>query len=269
MHIGEQIVRECWERSNGTYTFSAINSPTRQWEEINDIDDPLTVQGDHYFAPLTFSAPRRCNDNAPQRAALLWADLDRVDPDTLEVEPHHLWETSPGSFQAVWWTEWADIDVILDLNKRLTYFLEADRGGWFASKLLRVPETYNWKRREDGPHGFFVPFGSYWHDISGRPEYTIAELEAVLPPVHTKTVSSAPMPKLDPSLVLAQYPKLVGRLNQNHVTDRSKRLWHMARWLDKQGVPADHIYAMLTVQPYNKYVGRPDALWNLVQKAVV
>ena len=255
-----------------------MRAPNGEWKEVPGLLAASYVVGDHYFAPLTFNAPRRTNDNAPQRAALLWADLDadfNMDRMEEELPPHHLWETSPGSFQALWWTEWADINTILDLNKRLTYWVGADKGGWFASKLLRVPETYNWKRVQHDERGMYVPYGSYHHDVE-RPEYKIADLQAVLPPrwlggsrrllppVYNGEVSVGSIPEGDPAAAVARHHKLAGRLQQNHVTDRSKRLYTMARWLDKQGVPPEDIYLLLSIQSYNKFSQRPEQLWKMV-----
>lgn len=270
MHIGEQIVKECWERSDGDYKFSAMRSPNGEWTEAPGLLSTKFVVGDHYFAPLTFTGPRRTNDNAPPRAALLWADLDsefHMERMEDELPPTHLWETSPGSFQAVWFTDWADIDTILNLNKRLTYWINADRGGWFASKLLRVPGTYNWKRVQETAYGMFIPRGDYYHG-SDLHIYRVEDLQEFFPHLETSTVSSTPVPQPDPE-VWTRHAKLVGRLEQNGVTDRSKRLWQMAKWLHKQGVPPSDIHLLLSVQAYNKYDQRPEVLWDMVQKATV
>src|SRR5680860_1218868 len=103
---------------------------------------------DVYWAPLGFSAPERQNKTAAG-FAVLFADIDdgRVVKIGGEM-PSYLWRTSPGMYQAVWlldspietYEEWAD------LNRRLTYWLEADRGGWMGSKVLRVPGSLNVKR---------------------------------------------------------------------------------------------------------------------------
>jgi hypothetical protein len=81
----------------------------------------------------------------------LYADLDAVEPikSDAELSPTIAWESSPGRYQALW-----HIDKHLPeeqhimVNRKLTYALGADKGGWDITQVLRVPGTINHKYAE-------------------------------------------------------------------------------------------------------------------------
>jgi len=108
---------------------------------------PNPEEGDVYFCPNFFKRPRRRKDLVlPSR--WLYADLDTVVPldDDSLLSPTIAWESSPGRYQALWQMDkWLDPEQHSDLNRRLTYKLGADKGGWDITQVLRVPGTLNHK----------------------------------------------------------------------------------------------------------------------------
>lgn len=125
----------------------AIKFPD-EWKLGDGILNPH-LDGDLYFTPNLFSRPRRRKELVlPSR--WLYADLDQVDPHTIDdPQPTIAWESSPGRYQCLWLLDRAlEPQQHSDTNKRLTYLVGADKGGWDLTQVLRIPGTFNHKYDE-------------------------------------------------------------------------------------------------------------------------
>lgn len=135
------------------FAFLSLRSGPDSWRDLafkfsgEEIELPDARLGDIYFCPNLFSRPRR-RKGLCLPSCWLYADLDTVEPinNDAELSPTIAWESSPGRYQAAW-----QIDKHLQpsvhelLNKKLTYALGADKGGWDLTQVLRVPGTLNHK----------------------------------------------------------------------------------------------------------------------------
>jgi RepB DNA-primase from phage plasmid len=135
------------------FAFVSLRSSPTSWRDFayqfgaDEIELPDSSLGDIYFCPNLFSRPRRRKELCLP-TCWLYADLDTVEPidNDAELSPTIAWESSPGRYQAAW-----HIDRHLEphmheiLNRKLTYALGADRGGWDLTQVLRVPGTVNHK----------------------------------------------------------------------------------------------------------------------------
>ncbi len=143
---------------------------------------------DMFFSPLLFSGSRS-NENVAL-PGVMFADLDGVLPHKgRPLTPSIAWSTSPGNFQAVWLLAEGPPDRLrwAALNRRLTYATHADKGGWHASKLLRIPHTRNYKRMPQVDLGHILWVTDKTYDYS--------ELDAILPvEVHLNAFDSPPPP---------------------------------------------------------------------------
>jgi hypothetical protein len=146
----------------------------RQLCEVHGYVNDIAKNHHVYFSPLAFNTRRRKKVTAVP-APLLFADLDsEYDRDRLrEWWPSLLWLTSPGKRSAVWVTDEVQQDD--HLNHRLTDYLNADRGGWDWSQVLRWPGSINWKY-PDAPRGCLAVC-----DL--QRELCTAELDSLLPQV--------------------------------------------------------------------------------------
>ena len=277
------IVEKAWARSDGQFRFLATSQPPGgQWTEYrSETSEPIFPLGNQYFSVLTFKGARRSNETTADNCALLWADLDNQRDEQWEwmeryVPPSVLWETSPGMFQALWYlSDYHPTDEVVELNRALTRAVGADSGGWFASKMLRVPETLNWKRAQENADGLFVPRGRIVRETDSTFLYTDLK-QRLLPfqeaprPVGTPRMR----PPLPTKAAWRETAKRL-RLNTRDLTelnapangDRSTQLWRAARWLHKRGATAEEIYTLLWYARYNKWIDRPDKLWADVLKA--
>ena len=222
---------------------------------------------DLFWTPLRFKGGRRSNENV-RLPAVLFADGD--DAPIPHIEPSLMWWTSTGNWQAIWYLSEAidDYEVWADLNRRLTYHLNADRGGWMGSKLLRVPESVNWKRRDFGRMAL----------NTGR-EYAWASLDRELPVITEWRVMSADgeHPSLlaeneSMMLIAKQWNKLSlrsrSKLMADRVRDRSMHIIIVARLLKEDDIDPVVAFHMLWWRPWNKWRvdrERPDRLWYEIQ----
>ena len=241
------------------------SSPADQLLPIND----QPHSHDLFFTPLRFSGLERKNENVI-RPGVLFADLDAA-PWPYSIEPSVLWETSPGMFQGVWYLDrqFDDYDEWADLNRRLTYHLKADKGGWMGSKLLRVPESVNWKRKA---------FGRLMRHTNGV--YKVEWLQETLPILERATVSKGEGPHPTPpsvevsdSLLAANWGQLGLRTRSMlcaQPRDRSLHIVRTIRQLKNEGIPDFTVFALIWGRPWNKWrTDRwlPEQLWSEILQA--
>jgi len=290
--IHTDVVARIWNYSDGDWVFQATRQG-RQWKDhprfcpnefVVDIHGPELIEQPHgtdlYFGALRSTAQWRGNENFGG-AAILFADLDPVDPEGLSIVPSIAWETSPGSFQAVWfltdlieeYEEWAS------LNQRLTRYTGADAGGWMGSKVLRWPGSLNWKREQNG----MVPVGRLlWDD---GPEYVPAHMAGILPelvkvsPVvvadgYPEPIPSSGAERMLRKLQLMHWDRLNARsrsiITRPAVSDRSFFVAKAVRQLLSEGLTPEETFHLVWVQPWCKWRTdryAPHILWREIQKA--
>lgn len=244
-------------------------------------DDGIPILGklptikDLYFAPCTFKNERRRKEHAlPGR--WLYADLDEVDPRTVDIEPTIAWETSPGRYQALWQLDRAlRPEQLQILNQKLTYHTGADKGGWSLTKVLRVPGSTSHKREYE------YTVQNLWTE---GPTYGASEIyDKVKSTVTPRTVAAKlpplKLPKASASRLRRKYredlPMTARRLlraSEAPEGTRSERLWKLERLLIEAGVKPEHAFVMVKASVWNKYRGQEredDQLWREINQAVV
>ncbi len=223
---------------------------------------------DLYFTPLRFNLPDRKNE-AVGMPGVLFADLDPVNPANLFPKPSIAWKTSEYMYQAVWLLDapMDSYDKWANLNQRLTHHTGADRGGWPGAKLLRVPASVNWKRRDFGTVLWYEPdrtFKAEWMDehldqlVRGRDD-----LEGPHPPLPTWEYSNSIIRKYWKTMRLRTQSMLM----QEQTADRSLHIVKVAYQLADDGVPAADAFGMLWQRPWNKWrtdKEAPGRLWTEV-----
>ncbi len=217
---------------------------------------------DLYFCPHGFAKPRRLKKYA-EVPRLLWADLDEADPrDMKGLTPTVAWESSPGRYAALW--------VLTDfmneeLNRRLTYHLKADHGGWDMTQVLRIPGTLNFKYTS-------TPMGRLlWND--GR-SYTAREIDKALP-------KNSPKAQGGKSIALGLYKKYESKFSswvrqqllkgKPKPGKRSEVMWKLAHEIVEAGASRDEAFELLRTSPWNKFDKRRDGdeqLRREIDKAV-
>lgn len=107
---------------------------------------------DLYWCPRIYPEAKRHGGTALSCNAL-YQDLDNlVTPDhaqrILGKRPSVVWETSKGSYQAIWYlTELLSPEEFNLLNYRVHKTIGSDQGSWHDTKMIRIPGTRNGKNK--------------------------------------------------------------------------------------------------------------------------
>ena len=274
-------VAKLWKKQPGEYFFlTTMGFSKASWKEhvftrdrFDEIEE-FIKERKHlhiYFCCHGFSKPKRNADYAVM-PKMLWSDLDEADPRTMKFKPTIAIESSPGRHVGFWQT---DKQVSGNLNKRMTYAVSGDKGGWDITQVLRVPGTINHKYQTK-PRVKLL-----WED---GPTYKLAELEKVLP--HAKQGSSRNEAYVNPNdqialgadainrnqklIPLKLRQQLLGKVKTT-VKDRSEFLWNTYNTLLESGVTPDDVFLIIRPSQFNKFSTRPNGDETLkaeIEKAV-
>jgi hypothetical protein len=250
------------------------NHPISAWSPDPPNTANLEETSDLYFAPCLFSQPRALKEYV-QPSRILYADLDEVDPRTLDIAPSLAWETSPEHFQAAWLLDRPLPRTAFErLNQRLTYATGADKGGWSATKVLRVPGSVSTK--------YESPFRVRMIRLKRPRKYTVEDMRALLKNIQTTLDAPGTLPPSDTlpdpadtyRRLRAQIPvrgrQLLKTKSLVSSDDRSARLWELESLLLSAGLEPEEVYVLVRRSVWNKYKGqRREAaqLWTEIGKA--
>lgn len=249
---------------------------------------------DLYFTANQFSEKGRAKSSArPERT--LWADLDGSDPRKgllRQFAPTLAWETSPGSFQAVWVLEdhgSSSTQVLSDsggLNQRLNYAVGADKGGWASNKYLRVPGSLNCKPERLAENG-----GNPWRgkllwrryrtwmveEFDGLPELSTRDVEDISNATEdmVATINRVEVWNRVRMRVSKRIREFMGLRSEEAVDDaadaqpegKSGVLWEIERELADAGCTAVEIVAIVRKTYWNKFAGRSNEFTQLLREA--
>lgn len=213
-----------------------------QWREVEEFIEENSDK-DIYFCPHGFSKPRRKEDVAVM-PKMMWADLDEADPREAEIRPTIAIESSPGRYVGLWLLE--DTLPSKNLNKRLTYHLGADHGGWDMTQVLRVPGTMNYKYQST------PRVRTLWID---GPSYSVKKISRLLP--QEEESDGADDSVLE---IYSQYEKSLPAWVRRELLNgkptpgkRSEMMWKLVNTLLETGVSREDCFTLLHASPWNKF----------------
>lgn len=200
-----------------------------------------------YFSPMGYSGPRRKSEYIV-KPHVMWSDMDERDPRTVAIRPTIAIESSPGRYVGLWLT---DSPVTNKDNKRLTYFIGADKGGWGYTKVLRIPGTINYKYAHS-PRTRIL-----WGDGD---EWKLSELLSKLPAKEEKLTSS----EMTSAGVLSKWRKklswgvvkLIEQRQPPPTGKRSEVLHRLFCECAEVGMSKDETITLLSSSVWNKFAGR-------------
>lgn len=226
---------------------------------------------DVYWAPAVYSTRRRAKDNVLP-TDLLWADLDEADPKAIspQLRPTAAWETSPGRWQAIWKLDTTfDAELQTQLNKRMTYAVGADKGGWDLTQVLRIPGTLNHKYEGTPQVKLEYMNGHVANAIQVLND--LPEVERGRDDPGTTKVDEQDIPNRK---VLLRRLRLPGRAKSllrvrpgQESGDRSERLWELECILAEFGCEEGEIVSLVRPTGWNKFSDRPDEIERLFTEA--
>jgi len=236
---------------------------------------------DIYFPPNIFEGKRRVEQYVAAET-VLYADLDPVQPDSLDQRPTIAWESSPGRYQGIWLLNAAKVGATWagKENHRLTATIGADPSGWDSTQLLRLPGRPNFKPEyKDKNKGEpVVGRGLLWDN---GPRYTWSDFDD-LPEVGSLVeqdsglaVDETVLKGIDRHEVWSRVRlKVPSRIRDfiaaksTHGADRSDVLWDISCELADAGCTAIEIVAILRPTVWNKFTARSNELQLLLKGAV-
>jgi len=229
---------------------------------------------DLYWSTSLFEYPMRREDVAMDEHSL-WADLDAVDPHTLDSYPPTIaWESSPGRYQALWVAGSGDFQGASwpgNENQRMTYLIGADASGWDSVQLLRMPGWTNHKPEYKGPDGKYPVGKMLWSDgplyhpgdFSDLPE--VAGVSGQLTDALESDIDAVDRLQTIARVRLKMTRRAREMLTAREVSgDRSGQLWYLIRALADVGCSVAEIVAIVRETVWNKFSGRSDELRRLI-----
>lgn len=252
------IIERIWKQQDGKHFCISTKAANGDWNDhfftkskFRDIKQFIADHADKdiYFCPHGFNRPRRLKKNA-EPPKVLWADLDEADPREFDeaLLPTVAFESSPGRFVGLWLVT----DYINeDLNRRLTYHLNADKGGWDFTQVLRFPGTKNYKY-DNTPRVKIL-----WSD---GPMYSVDQIEKALPAEKKQTRTSG-----DAQAIYKKYEKKFSGFIRRELLrgkprhgKRSEVFWRLVNDILEAGVSEDEAFELLRASPWNKFKKRRD-----------
>lgn len=256
-----KLLDKIWElQPKGYYAVSSKHKSKWQDKFFKNIDSAkewLSQQknSDLYFCITPLKLPRRIKENV-LGSYFLWQDLDKVNPNNLDLKPTIAWESSPGKYQALW-----QLDKIVEpkrlerLNRSLCKYVKADKGSWILTKVLRIPGTYNYKYSEK-------PKVKLLWDI-GR-TYTASQIRektaSIIEDDNSITIVDVSSEKIPPKI------RRLLQAKEAPVGIRSDKLWYMEHELAKAGFTVEQVYSLIRGSIWNKYKGRKDEHERLIHE---
>lgn len=277
MSVAVDFLERVWgNQPESGFAFLSWFDTAHEWDELStrSSNAPQSLPNDGldvYFAPCLFTKRKR---QKPYAKAGIWlyADLDEVDPKTLtDLIPTLAWATSKGRYQALWQLDKPlKPELLAKLNQRVTYYTEADKGGWSLTKVLRVPGSTSTK------HGYNFAVKLLWDD---GPTYSPRQVVRITKGTRTPLTSSelpkdVKIPKVTPSRILrrrnpsARAKKLYKAKEARG--DRSARLWELECLLLKAGCTPEETLVVVRRTVWNKYAKQDreiSQLWTEINKA--
>lgn len=255
-----------WSRSEGGFVFMPRKYFGR-WQETPAIPTSEIsaanirslirdeVGNDSYFSARSFTGGRRVEQNAGP-SSVLYADLDAVAPDTVPIMPSVAWETSPGSYQAIWFLDtMLPADEHAVLNRALSKFVGADMNSYISTKVLRIPGTLNWKRRRG-----ITPVRGRLLWVFERLFQSPGDISEALPIEEARREIEAVTipPPNKRSMLRHDYwgglsLRLRSAISKKAVPDRSGHIRMVAKQLAREGVPISAAFAYIEPRPWNKW----------------
>lgn len=229
---------------------------------------------DIYTTVAVFSQPSRSKLDTKAMSHTVYADADTCHPDNFRLPPTIVVKTSPDRYHCYWvLDEYVSADKSAQASQRI-YLAHKDEGcdaGWAVSKLLRVPDTTNLKRKE--PYSLETEY--FTENL-----YPLDTFEAVYNDVTPVTfdIVSENLPETVTAEEFALLEAVVedaglSALYYERPTDEQswyELLFRLELDLFREGLSAREVFWIASQAACNKYArdGRsPEDLWKDVQKA--
>jgi hypothetical protein len=275
----EKFVDFLFKGQNG-FVYSPVKK-TNSWEseffawpaQKSALLDHITVNGQHgdvYLCPSVFSK-KEAKKSSFKSSNVVWVEFDGKEKiDFLDIpRPNAIVQSSSDTHLHCYWRidTLSDANSIEQINRRLTYYLQADSSGWDATQLLRPPGTINHKRS--------LPVTlSYFAEQLFSNEISVFDKA---PTVAKENVELTDAALVDPEVLLKELPILRSlkykiEKEQPEVGHRSQFMFRVAHELAEAGCNHSQIASLLfyideRIQKFGST--RPDRLARISDMASI
>lgn len=260
-------------KEDSGYVYAPIKKPNQDWKqkwfqwptEKPELVDWIITEGlesDVYLGPVIYKEKKVAKDSI-DHSNVVWIEFDGKEDIKWEKlpEPDAIIQTSTSThLHCFWQMEPLSSDSLEDINRRITYYLEADSSGWDSTQVLRPPNTINYKHN--------VPVRSIKHTENLHQPNEFDPAPEIAKPVETYTYENlinVQGIKLDPSLAHKVNTEVVKHPH------RSEFLMSTGYLLAESGLTGLEIVSCLYVVDarIKKFVGRGDQLKRLSEIASI
>lgn len=255
------------------YVYAPIKKSTSEWKqkwfqwpnEKPELIDWIITEGlesDVYLGPVIYKEKKVAKDSI-DHSNVVWIEFDGKEDIKWEKlpEPDAIIQTSTSThLHCFWRMEPLSSDSLEDINRRITYYLEADSSGWDSTQVLRPPNTINYK------HNVPVRSIKYTENLHQPNEFDSA-------PEIAKPVEAYTYEGLVPVKSIKLEPSLAYKVNTEIVKHphRSEFLMATGYFLAEAGLSGLEIVSCLYEidSRIKKFVGRSDQLRRLSEIASI
>jgi len=255
------------------YVYAPIKKPSQEWrqqwfgwpvekEALVDWIITESLESDVYLGPVLYKEKKVSKDSI-SHSNVVWIEFDGKEDINWQKlpEPDAIIQTSTSTHLHCFWSMDAlSADSLEDINRRITYYLEADSSGWDSTQVLRPPNTINYKHN--------VPVRSVKHLVGLHSPNEFDPAPNIEKPVETYTYNS-----LLPVSIIKLDPKLLNRVTKEVVKHphRSEFLMATGYLLAESGLSGLEIVSCLYEidARIKKFVGRADQLRRLSEIASI
>lgn len=268
------------DRKTNEWTSNFFSWPTERDEFIQHAIKNTGTK-EVYIAPALYKSKNHTavKDNV-LGTQVLWLEFDGVQQNYGEdiPTPHYMLQSSQlENHIHVYWklNEFCtDKEKIENFNKALTYSVGADASGWDCTQVLRLPLTFNHKRRQ--------LTGKFVYNASNPAPYSLKDFEHLEPPIDEATLESVNFDSLPDSGTRAGMERFIGKKGAElffepmlPVGERSSGLMALAYYAAEHRTPYltnAEIFVLLREADdrWGKFKDRRDRsrrLWDIVLKA--
>lgn len=233
-------------------------------------------KADHevYYGPALLKNKQAKKEDVDS-ATVLWAEFDGTIPEssngstpTYQQPSLRITSSIPNEREHWYWRLDSTISrqVLEQINRALTYSLHADYSGWDSTQLLRIPGTYNHKRKRQ------VSVRHYEvHTI-----YSVGSFQLPEPPPLAKTPVPTSLPEAQDVVALHRWPPALWRLFREGKAEgqRSDGLMSLGYGLAEIQLTDEEMFSVLlnADERWGKFKDRPDRdvrLCEIITKARV
>ncbi len=229
-----------------------------------------------YFCPHLFKENRRQKDASTDKIKVLWIDKDVGPVTEIVPKPTICWESSENKYQAIWiLDEEVEATKAEAINKYLTYKSKGDKGGWHLGKVIRLPESINYKYQPNQTGKLLWSDGPTYLAEELEPLQNVSEEMIIHDVKQSLTSIPSNLPKAEE--IYKQFGKQIPPVVWNLLNstpsqgeDWSENLWKLEKVLIESGLPLEAVYVLVEGSPWNKYKRDkrpPEHLWADVTKA--